>query len=79
MSKRGQCVGMSEEEFKNDLALIAELEDEVNRATDWQLQQTWCRDRIEQLRLLYQHMEVTWWPKTGLGQEQERGSDDYSL
>jgi hypothetical protein len=53
---------MSQERFKQDLRLIVELEDEVNRATNWQQEQQWCKDRIDQLRFLYRDLERDWWP-----------------
>ena len=62
MSGRGHTLNMSEEDFTSDLQLIVELEDEINRATDWQREQQWVKDRISNLRYLYQHLEQVWWP-----------------
>lgn len=55
-------MAMLEEEFKKDLRLIVDLEDEVNRVHDGMRDRDWVKDRIKNLRFLYQHLEQVWWP-----------------
>lgn len=55
-------MAMSESEFKQDLQLIADLEDEIIRVHDGLRGQQWVQDRIENLRHLYRHLAEVWWP-----------------
>jgi hypothetical protein len=53
---------MLEDEFKSDLRLIVDLEDELNRVHPKQTEQQWVIDRVNNLRFLYQHLAKVWWP-----------------
>ncbi|MDB5338935.1 MAG: hypothetical protein JWN70_4554 [Planctomycetaceae bacterium] len=55
-------MGMSDSEFKADLRLIVDLEDEINRAHPAQRERQWVRDRIVGLEHLYRHLAEVWWP-----------------
>jgi hypothetical protein len=57
-----QPMAMVEDEFRSDLRLIVDLEDELNRVHPHQCEQQWVIDRINNLRFLYQHLERVWWP-----------------
>ncbi|MES2791565.1 MAG: hypothetical protein V4719_18245 [Planctomycetota bacterium] len=53
---------MSDDEFKSDLRLIVDLEDEIDRVHDGMREQQWVKDRIDNLTYLYRHLEEVWWP-----------------
>lgn len=55
-------MGMHESEFKQDLTLIVDLENEINCVHDGMRDFQWVQDRIKNLRFLYQHLEDVWWP-----------------